>query len=45
VEFEKLDSPQSNRIQILLSKSRRIVVEGDVDVSALVRLISAIERC
>jgi len=45
VELVERASPQGDQIQIVLSGNRRVVVDGAVDVEALVRVIAAVERC
>lgn len=45
VELADPASPRDNQIQIVLTGNRRIVIDGAVDVEALVRVIAAVERC
>ena len=44
--FIKLEgSAPAGRIEIVLTGDRRIIVEGGVDVEALVRVIKVVEQC
>ena len=45
VEFSESEARAKGQIQVLLSRNRRIVIDGAVDVEALVRVITAVERC
>jgi len=38
------DTARSGRIEIVLSEPRRVIVDGDVDPAAIVRVIAALDR-
>ena len=45
VKLEESEPAPAGRIEIVLTGDRRIIVEGAIDVEALVRVIKAVEQC
>lgn len=45
VELVEAPARSGSQLEIVLARGRRIVVSGDVDESALVRVVRALERC
>ena len=45
VDLAESDPSPAGRIEILLTRDRRVVIDGAVDVKSLVRVITAVEQC